>query len=142
MRTFTELSQIIDFEDRLKYAYIGGGIGNDTFGYNRWVNQRLYVCDEWRKLRDKIILRDNGCDLGIQDRPIFKGILIHHLEPITVDDILNRADKVFDPDNLICVSHETHNYIHYGLPENRILHKERTPNDQCPWKVNKPLNGA
>lgn len=134
MRTYAELKQIILFEDRLQYAYIGGGVGAETFGFDRWINQRLYTCPEWRKLRNEIILRDNGCDLGSQDRPIFKGIIIHHLEPITRDDIINKEDKVFDPNNLICVSFETHNFIHYGIAENRIPHKERYPNDQCPWK--------
>ena len=134
MRTYAELKQIILFEDRLQYVYIGGGVGAETFGFDRWINQRLYTCPEWRKLRDDIILRDNGCDLGSQDRPIFRGIIIHHLEPITRDDIINKADKVFDPNNLICVSFETHNFIHYGIVENRIPHKERYPNDQCPWK--------
>ena len=134
MRTYKDISQIIDFEERLKYAYIGGGIGNLTFGSHRWLNQRLYSSPEWQKLRREIILRDNGNDLACEGRPIFRGILIHHLEPVTIEDIFNRADKVFDPDNLICVSHETHNFIHYGIVENRIPHKDRTPNDQCPWK--------
>ena len=113
MRTYKDICQIMDFEERLKYAYIGGGIGDLTFGSHRW---------------------DNGNDLACEGRPIFRGILIHHLEPVTIEDIFNRADKVFDPDNLICVSHETHNFIHYGIVENRIPHKDRTPNDQCPWK--------
>lgn len=134
MRTYAELCQIIDFEERLKYAYIGGGVGNFTFGPHRHLNQVLYTSCDWDSIRRKVILRDDGCDLGFKDRPIFKGIIVHHLEPITIEDIYNRDPKVFDLNNLICVSHETHNFIHYGIIQNRIPHKERTPNDQCPWK--------
>lgn len=135
MRTYNDISQIIDFEERLKYAYIGGGVSDATFGGHRWLNQALYTSPDWNKVRRQVILRDDGCDLGCKDRPIFKGIIIHHLEPITMDDILNREEKVFDLNNLICVSHETHNFIHYGIVENRIPHMERAPNDQCPWKI-------
>lgn len=134
MRTYSELIRIPSFEERMKYAYIGGGVGTETFGFDRWVNQRLYSCPEWKKLRRDIILRDDGCDLGSKDRPIFVRIFIHHLEPITKEDIINRADKVFDPENLICVSFETHNFIHYGITDNSLKHQDRFPNDQCPWR--------
>ena len=135
MRTYNELSRITDFEERLKYAYIGGGVGDMTFGPHRHLNQVLYTCPEWGSIRNKVILRDDGNDLGFEGRPIIRGIIVHHLEPITVEDVLNRADKVFDLDNLVCVSLQTHNFIHYGIQENRIPYKERTPNDQCPWKL-------
>lgn len=135
MRTYSELIRIPSFEERLKYAYIGGGVTELTFGCHRYLNQKFYESKEWESIRRRVILRDDGGDLGIKDRPIFKGIIIHHLEPITIDDIINMTDKVIDPDNLICVSFETHNFIHYGIVENRIPHKERTPNDQCPWKL-------
>lgn len=134
MRSYHELIQIPDFEERLKYAYIGGGIGDITFGCHRYLNQKFYGSKEWEGIRRRVILRDDGGDLGCKDRPIFKGIIIHHLEPITIDDIINMNDNVINPDNLICVSFETHNFIHYGITENRIPHKDRTPNDQCPWK--------
>lgn len=134
MRTYSELVQIPSFEERLKYAYIGGGVAEFTFGCHRYLNQRFYESKEWEGIRRRVILRDDGGDLGCKDRPIFKGIIIHHLEPITIDDIINMTDKVTNPDNLICVSFETHNLIHYGIVENRIPHKDRTPNDQCPWK--------
>lgn len=134
MRTYSELVQIPSFEERLKYAYIGGGVAELTFGCHRYLNQRFYESKEWESIRRRVILRDDGEDLGCKDRPIFKGIIIHHLEPITIDDIINMTDKVTNPDNLICVSFETHNFIHYGIVENRIPHKDRTPNDQCPWK--------
>ena len=135
MRTYSELVQIPSFEERLKYAYIGGGVAEQTFGCHRYLNQRFYESKEWEGIRRRVILRDDGGDLGCKDRPIFKGIIIHHLEPITIDDIINMTDKVTNPDNLICVSFETHNFIHYGIVENRIPHKDRTPNDQCPWKT-------
>lgn len=134
MRTYAELIQIADFEERLKYAYIGGGVGEETFGCHRYLNQKLYTSPEWESVRRKIILRDDGNDLAFKDRPIFRGIIIHHLEPITIEDIINRADKVFDPNNLICVSDETHRFIHYGIPEERIPHRDRFPGDTCPWR--------
>lgn len=135
-KTYSELIQIPTFDDRLKYAYIGGGVGKETFGFDRWVNQRLYNSKEWRQLRNDIIIRDNGCDLAAKGYDLYDRILIHHLNPITYDDVVNRADCIFDPENLICVSHETHNYIHYGMKENIDLglNSERTPNDMCPWK--------
>lgn len=135
-KTYSELIQIPTYEDRLKYAYLGGGVGNETFGFDRWLNQRLYNSKEWRQLRNDIIIRDDGCDLAMRGYDLYDRILIHHLNPITYDDVVNRADCIFDPENLICVSHDTHNYIHYGIQDNNLigLSFERTPNDTCPWK--------
>ena len=135
-KTYSELIQIPTYEDRLKYAYLGGGVGNETFGFDRWLNQRLYNSKEWRQLRNDIIIRDNGCDLAMKGYDLYDRILIHHLNPITYDDVVNRADCIFDPENLICVSHDTHNYIHYGIQDDKLkgLNFERTPNDTCPWK--------
>ncbi len=135
MRTYEELIRIADFEERLKYAYIGGGVGVDTFGFNRYLNQYLYNnTPEWKRIRRDVILRDDGNDLAFEDRPIVRGIIVHHLEPITVEDIRDRSPKVLNMNNLVCVSLETHNFIHYGAMEKRIPHTERYPGDQCPWR--------
>ena len=124
------------FEERFLYLQLDGSVGKETFGFNRYLNQTLYRSDEWRSIRDQIIIRDNGCDLGMYGYEIQGRILIHHLNPITKEDIINRSSVIFDPNNLVCVSHITHNAIHYGneglLPK---VPKERTKNDTCPWKV-------
>jgi len=134
-RSYSELIQIPTYDERLKYAFIGGGVGSETFGFDRWINQKLYNSKEWRQLRNKIIIRDDGCDLACKDRHVYSNIIIHHLNPITYDDIVNRANKVMDPENLICVSHDTHNYIHYGQNDilTSVLPFERTPNDTTLW---------
>lgn len=133
--TYSELITIPTFKQRYEYCKIGGQVGVDTFGFDRYLNQALYQSSRWRSLRNQIILRDNGCDLAWPEFPVNKRILIHHLNPITEQDILNEASVLFDPENLICVSHETHNAIHYGtedlLPRGPVV---RSPNDMCPWK--------
>lgn len=138
-KSFTKMIQYPTYDERLRYLYIGGGIGDVTFGFDRWMNQRLYRSKEWRELRNAIILRDDGCDLGCKDRPIFDKIIIHHIIPITYDDICNRAALVLDPDNLVCVSMDTHNYIHYGDTRDqnglKELTGERFEGDTCPWRV-------
>lgn len=136
MKSYSELIRIPTYDERLKYAYIGGGIGDETFGFDRFLNQKLYNSAEWRQLRNEIIVRDNGCDLACKGYDLFDRILIHHLNPITRDDVLDRADCIFDPENLICVSFDTHNYIHYGQTDDRLsgLNFDRKPNDMCPWK--------
>ena len=124
------------FQERFNYLKLNGLVGEDTFGYNRYLNQYFYTSREWKRLRDAIIVRDNGCDLGIEGCEIGSGILIHHIEPITMDDIKNRSDKLLDPNNLICVSKKTHNAIHFGdesiLIEDVTI--ERFPNDTSPWR--------
>lgn len=134
-KTYLELSQLKTFEERFKYLQLNGAVGQDTFGFNRYLNQALYGSKEWRKVRNEVIIRDNGCDLGVYGYDICDRILIHHLNPITVDDILNRNPEVFDLNNLICVSHRTHNAIHYGDEDLLITNvNARSKNDTCLWK--------
>ena len=135
IRTYSELIRIPTFEERYAYLRLFGSVGSETFGFDRYLNQMFYKDREWRRTRDLIILRDNGCDLGIEDREIFGQVLVHHMNPITIDDILNRSDYLLNPDYLICTSKLTHNAIHYGTEENlKPLIVERRPNDTCPWK--------
>lgn len=134
-KSYSELITIPTFEERFEYLQLKGSVGKDTFGYDRYLNQVLYRSPEWKKLRNQIIIRDCGCDLACEGYEIYGRILIHHLNPITVDDVLDRSRKVFDPDNLVCVTHNTHNAIHYGdaslLVTGPIV---RTKNDTCPWR--------
>lgn len=134
-KRYSELITIPTYEERFKYLQLKGAVGNDTFGYDRYLNQILYNSPEWKRLRNQIIIRDNGCDLGCEGYEIYGRILIHHMNPITVEDIVSRDPIVFDPENLICVSHNTHNAIHYG-DENLLIMApvERTKNDTCPWR--------
>ena len=135
IRTYSELITIPTFEERFEYLQLKGSVGKDTFGYDRHLNQVLYRSPEWKRLRNQIIIRDGGCDLACDGYNIYDKVLIHHLNPITVEDVLTRSRKVFDPDNLVCVSHNTHNAIHYGdvdlLVTGPII---RTKNDTCPWR--------
>ena len=135
IRTYSELITIPTFEERFEYLQLKGSVGKDTFGYDRHLNQVLYRSPEWKRLRNQIIIRDCGCDLACDGYDIYGKVLIHHLNPITVEDVLARSRKVFDPDNLVCVSHNTHNAIHYGdvdlLVTGPII---RTKNDTCPWR--------
>ena len=135
IKTYSELITIPTFEERFEYLQLKGSVGKDTFGYDRHLNQVLYRSPEWKRLRNQIIIRDGGCDLACDGYHIYDKVLIHHLNPITVEDVLTRSRKVFDPDNLVCVSHNTHNAIHYGdvdlLVTGPII---RTKNDTCPWR--------
>ena len=135
IRTYSELITIPTFEERFEYLQLKGSVGKDTFGYDRYLNQVLYRSPEWKRLRNQIIIRDDGCDLACDGYDVYGKVLIHHLNPITVEDVLARSRKVFDPDNLVCVSHNTHNAIHYGdadlLVTGPII---RTKNDTCPWR--------
>lgn len=135
IRTYSELSSIKTFEERYRYLKLDGIVGQDTFGFDRYLNQMLYTSERWRKIRDKIIIRDNGCDLGVDGYEIYSRIIIHHMNPLTVDDILQESDFLFNPEYLICTTHSTHNAIHYG--DENLLFKmpiARSPNDTCPWK--------
>lgn len=135
LRTYSELSKLKTFEDRFQYLRLDGIIGEETFGFDRYLNQILYQSDEWKRCRRDIIIRDNGCDLGCEGFEVHGRILIHHINPITVDDIVNRNPKVFDPENLILTSHNTHQAIHYGNEDLLIRAPiERSKNDTCPWK--------
>lgn len=135
-KTYSELSHLDTFEDRFKYLKLSGSVGTDTFGFDRYMNQQFYRSKEWKTVRDLVIVRDSACDLGIPGHEITGRIYIHHLNPISPDDISNSTEKLLDPNNLICVSQETHNAIHYG--DDSILDKtkfsERRPGDTCPWK--------
>lgn len=135
IRTYSELIQIPTFLGRFRYLKLGGRVGEDTFGHDRYLNQILYRSPEWKRFRREIIIRDNGCDLACEGYEIFGKILIHHINPITVEDVLNRHPNIFDPENVISTVLNTHNAIHYG--DETLLITEpivRTKNDTCPWK--------
>ena len=135
IKTYSELITIPTFEERFEYLQLKGSVGKDTFGYDRHLNQVLYRSPEWKRLRNQIIIRDCGCDLACEGYDIHSKVLIHHLNPITVEDVLARSRKVFDPDNLVCVSHNTHNAIHYGYVDLLVTGPIiRTKNDTCPWR--------
>lgn len=135
IKTYSELIQLPTFEERFKYLQLSGAVGKETFGFDRYLNQNFYRSAAWKRVRDKVIVRDCGCDLGIEDRTISGKIMIHHMNPITDKDIVNLTDILLNPEYLICVSHNTHNAIHYG--DENLLVKDpiiRTKNDTCPWK--------
>lgn len=135
-KTYTELSTLQTFKERFRYLKLNGVVGEDTFGGRRYLNQKFYqTSTEWKQFRHKIIVRDDGCDLGIPGREIKGPIYIHHIEPLTPADFLNGTDALLNPDNAICTSFRTHQAIHYG--DESILFDipiERTKNDTCPWK--------
>lgn len=136
IRTYSELVHLSTFEERYQYLRLSGVVGKDTFGFDRYLNQNFYRSAAWKRVRDQVIIRDNGCDLGMEDRIIQGKILIHHMNPITDKDILDLTDFLLDPEYLICVSHVTHNAIHYG-DEDQLLKMPtaRFKNDTCPWKL-------
>lgn len=134
-KTYSELITLPTFEERFEYLQLKGIVGQETFGFDRYLNQILYNSKEWKHLRNEIIVRDNGCDLALEGFEIHGRILIHHINPITIDDVIKRREMVFDPENLICVTHNTHNAIHYGDKSLLITGPiERRANDTCPWK--------
>lgn len=135
-KKYSELIRLSTFMDRYQYLRLDGRVGIETFGYDRYLNQILYHTPEWRRFRRDIIIRDKACDLGCDGYELYDKILIHHINPITVDDVLNRDPKIFDPNNVISTSLNTHNAIHYG--DERLLVSDpivRTKNDTCPWKT-------
>lgn len=150
IRCYTELSRLKTFEERFEYLKLNGQVGSETFGFDRWINQVFYKSKEWQWAKDETILRDNGCDLGIEDRPINKiyikqenglyreveRVIVHHMNPITLEDIEKREPWILDPEYLITTVHNTHQAIHYSdvnlLMPSRFV--ERKPNDTCPWK--------
>jgi hypothetical protein len=135
IRRLSELLKFRTFEERYQYLKLDGIVAYETFGYDRYLNQMLYKSKRWRKLRDDIIIRDDGCDLGIEDREIYDKIIIHHMNPITIDDIVMEKSVVFNPEFLICVSDNTHRAIHFGNESMLVrMPIERKPNDTCPWK--------
>lgn len=134
-RRYSELIRLNTFKERYEYLRIAGVVGETTFGFDRYLNQLLYTSSKWKQLRQKIIIRDNGCDLAMPGYDLHSRIYIHHLNPLTMEDVEEVSERIFDPENLICVSHRTHNAIHYGdeglLPQEPVLRK---PNDTCPWR--------
>lgn len=135
IRTYTELSQLTSFKERYEYLKLKGNVGEDTFGFDRYLNQIFYRSSEWKRIRNAVIVRDNGCDLGVDGFDIHGSILIHHINPISKDDILSRNETLFNPEYLITTTLQTHNAIHYG-DENQLplLLEDRSPNDTCPWR--------
>ena len=135
IRTYSDLSKLTTFEDRYNYLRLNGFVGQETFGFDRYLNQVFYKSAKWRSVRDFVIVRDNGCDLGIEGREIYGKIIIHHMNPITIKDIEQESVFLLDPEFLISTVHETHNAIHYG-DENLLIRVpiERKPNDTCPWR--------
>lgn len=137
IKTYSELIALPTFEERYRYLRLGGKVGEDTFGFDRYLNQLFYKSkDLWLPIRDTVIIRDNGCDLGIEDREIRgQRILVHHMNPITKEDVLNQSEFLLNPEYLICVTKNTHDAIHYGDESLLVtVPKERTRNDTCPWK--------
>lgn len=136
IRTYSELTKIKTFNDRYEYLQLGGTVGAATFGFDRIFNQMFYQSEEWKQVRNDVIIRDLGCDLGLKDYEIVGSIYIHHMNPIRLNDIKNNNAILLDPEFLICTSFDTHNAIHYGdknkLPKQTLV--ERTPNDTCPWR--------
>lgn len=134
-RSFSELNKLGTFEERYRYLRLSGGVGDSTFGFDRYLNQLLYRSSRWRKVRAEVIIRDDGCDLGITDRGIPDKIIVHHMNPITIEDIEEGRNVVFNPEFLVCVSDRTHNAIHFGdeglLPKAPI---DRRAGDTCPWR--------
>lgn len=135
IRTYSELITLPTFEERYRYLKLQGRVGEETFGFDRYLNQLFYRSEEWRKVRDFVIIRDCGCDLGVEGYEIYGRILIHHMNPITKDDILRRSEFLINPEYLICTVKRTHDAIHYG-DENLLFQipLERTKNDTCPWR--------
>lgn len=135
IRTYSELIKLPTFKERYEYLRLQGVIGDTTFGSNRYLNQKFYKSDAWLAVRDAVIIRDNGCDLAMPDRMIDGTILIHHMNPISVQDVIHGSDSLLNPEYLICVTKMTHNAIHYS-DENILIPEliERTKNDTCPWR--------
>ena len=135
IKTYSELITIPTFIERYRYLRIGGRVGKETFGYDRYLNQILYKSDEWKEFRRDIIIRDNACDLACEGYEMYGPIMVHHIDPITVEDVLRRDPKIFDPENVVSTWLRTHNAIHYG--DESLLALDpicRTPNDTCLWK--------
>lgn len=135
-KSYSELIRIPSYEERYEYLKLGGSVGELTFNGHRYLNQKFYSSDpEWQRVKREVILRDNGCDMAHEDYPIGKRLIVHHLNPITIDDLIKRDPKIFDLDNLICVSHNTHNAIHYGdISLLSLPPVERFAFDTCPWR--------
>lgn len=134
-KCYSELIALPTFIERYRYLKLNGVVGEDTFGFKRWLNQVLYTSSDWKSFRREIARRDNGCDLAVRGFEVYGPVIIHHIVPITYEDVLNRSECLFDPENVILTQLGTHNAIHYGDESLlNIAPVERTPNDTCPWK--------
>ena len=136
VRSYTELSKLKTFEERLHYVSLKETVGEETFGSNRWINQRFYTSSEWRRVRNKVIVRDMGCDLGVLGHEIHGKIIVHHMNPITVDDIIYKTEYLLDPEFLVCVSFDTHELLTFSDTAHNLcrLSTERKLYDTCPWR--------
>lgn len=134
VRTYSELQRINSFEDRYRYLALSGSVGSSTFGFDRWINQQFYRSSQWKQIRNHVIARDLGCDLGVEGYEIHDSVLIHHMNPMTVSDVVHGNSSILDPEFLISTTHRTHNAIHYGdeklLPQPFV---ERRPGDTKLW---------
>lgn len=135
-KTYSEMNKLKTFEERFDYLNLEGSVGLETFGSKRYLNQILYGTKEWKSVRDKVIFRDSGCDLGIEGRDIYNKVIVHHINPISIEEILDRDPCVLDTENLITVSSTTHEAIHYGNKNLFLMEQqvERKKFDTCPWK--------
>ena len=135
MRTYSEMIKLPTLAERFEYLKLGSEIGAETFGFERYLNQKFYRSEIWKRIRNQVIVRDNGCDFGLTDYPIGGRIIVHHMNPVDSDDIIYQREVLLNPEFLVCVGERTHNALHYGafdlLPQDPI---ERQPNDTCPWK--------
>ena len=135
IRTYSELCQIKSYKERFEYLKLDGRVGAATFGSKRYLNQKFYTSDEWKRVRDIVIVRDLGCDLGFPGYDIYGQIQVHHMNPMIVEDVISHSSEILNPEFLICTSYQTHKAIHYGTEEMLVLPPvERTKNDTCPWK--------
>lgn len=135
IRTYSELINLPTFEERFKYLQLNGQVGESTFGFDRYMNQVFYRSQKWKSIRDFVIIRDCGCDLGVEGYDIHGKIIIHHMNPLSMRDIETESDFLLNPDFLICTTHNTHNAIHYGDEKLLVTAPiERTKNDTCPWR--------
>lgn len=135
IRSYSEIITIDNFLDRFNYLKLGGSVGAETFGFDRYINQRFYTSREWMRVRDFVITRDFGCDLGVYGYEIYDKVYVHHMNPINANDIKMNTDILLNPEYLITTSFNTHNAIHYGdINLLDICYNERYPNDTCPWK--------
>ena len=136
IKTYSELIKLPTFEERFEYLRLDGVVGEETFGFDRYLNQIFYRSQKWKSIKNKVIVRDLGRDLGVEGYEIYGRIIVHHMDPINTDDIRRESDFLMDPEYLICTTHNTHNAIHYG--DESLLIKapvERTKYDTCPWKT-------
>lgn len=134
IRTYSEVMRLKTFEERYRYLKLSGEVGSQTFGFDRYLNQAFYASREWKRIRKEIIVRDNSCDLAFPGQELFGRVYIHHMNPITAEDFDKGSNFLMDSEYLICVSHATHNAIHYGTERNLIILKERTRGDTTLWK--------